>query len=148
MQNGITITGEHGSGLNQLAFPNGIYVDYDDTIYVADTRNHRIIEWKKNEKEGIIAAGGKGQGNGNDQLNEPRNVIIDQENDFLIICDRGNRRVLRYSRQNSSVSETIISSILCYDLFMDKNGYLYVSDDEKHEVRKWNNSCRWKWTRC
>jgi hypothetical protein len=62
----------------------------DQTIYVADTFNHRIAEWKKNAISDQIVAGGNGKGNQNDQLNWPRKVIVDQENESLIICDYGN----------------------------------------------------------
>ena len=31
-----------------------------------------------------------------DQLNRPTDVIVDKKNDSLIICDQGNRRVVRW----------------------------------------------------
>ena len=48
MQNGITVVGGNGkgNGLNQLSSPIGIYVDDDQTVYVADARNNRILEWR------------------------------------------------------------------------------------------------------
>ncbi|CAF4318637.1 unnamed protein product, partial [Rotaria sordida] len=47
-QNGITVAGGNGpgSGINQFLNSNGLYVDDDQTVYVADTTNHRIMEWK------------------------------------------------------------------------------------------------------
>ncbi|CAF0761534.1 unnamed protein product [Rotaria sp. Silwood1] len=47
-QNGITVAAGNGydSGINQLCGPYGLYVDDDQTIYVADHWNHRIVEWK------------------------------------------------------------------------------------------------------
>ncbi|CAF1381376.1 unnamed protein product [Adineta steineri] len=128
----------HGNQLNQLFQPQGIYVDDDDqTIYIADSGNDRIVEWKYGAKNDQVVAGGNGHGNGSDQLNEPANVIVDKKNDSLIICDRLNRRVVRWSRQNSRNGETIISNIDCWGLIMDKNEDLYVSDWKKHEVRRW-----------
>ena len=86
-------------------------------------------------------AGGHGYGNGqgdrNDQLNYPTNVIIDQQNDSLFICDWMNRRVVRWPRRNGRTGEILISNIACWDLMMDKDGYLYVSDMEKREIRRW-----------
>ena len=117
--------------------PYGIYIDHDQTIYVADYQNHRIIEWKKGETNGKIVAGGKGEGSQNDQLNRPSNVIIDQKNDSLIISDSGNSRIVRWSRQNGRDGETIISNIRSNGLAMDNNNYLYVCDEEKDEVRRW-----------
>jgi sugar lactone lactonase YvrE len=114
-----------------------VFIDDDQTIYVADFDNHRIVEWKRNAINGQIVAGGNDQGNRNDQLNDPTKVIIDKENDSLIICDHTNRRVVRWPRQNGQSGEILISNIDCYDLIMDNHGYLYVSDLKKHEVRRW-----------
>lgn len=82
-------------------------------------------------------AGENGKGNRNDQLNYPTEVIVDKENDYLIICDRDNRRVVRWLRRNGRSGETLISNIDCWNLIMDNDGYLYVSDDKKHEVIRW-----------
>lgn len=138
-ENGTTITGGMGRGseLNQLCFPCGIWIDNDQTIYIADTNNHRILQLKKDSNHIRIAAGGNGQGKRNNQLDRPTKMIIDHRNDSLIICDRGNRRVVRWSRQSGRITDILISNIDCCDLKMDNEGFLYVSDIEKHEVRRW-----------
>ncbi|CAF3912178.1 unnamed protein product, partial [Rotaria sp. Silwood1] len=138
-QNGITVAGgnREGSETNQLYWPWGLYVDDDQTIYVADYHNHRIVEWKSGATNGKVVAGGNEEGNGAHQLNCPIDVIIDKESDSLIISDRGNRRVVRWPRQNGTRGETIISNIDCIGLTMDENGFLYVVDNEKHEVRRY-----------
>ncbi|CAF4007292.1 unnamed protein product [Adineta steineri] len=139
-RHGITMAGGNGYGnqLNQLSQPRGIYVDDDhQTVYIADWLNHRIVVWKYRAKSGQVVAGGNGYGNRSDQLYFPTDVIVDKKNNSLIICDQGNRRVVRWSRQNSTIGETIISDIDCYGLTMDKNGDLYVSDYMKNEVRRW-----------
>jgi sugar lactone lactonase YvrE len=127
-----------GDKLNQLWCPDGICIDDDQTIYIADCGNHRIVEWKCNATNGQIVAGGNGEGNKTNQLNYPRDVIIDKENNSLIISDNGNRRVIRWFRQNNTKNgEIIIKDIDCRGLTMDKNGSLYVSDYIKNEVRRW-----------
>jgi sugar lactone lactonase YvrE len=139
-QNGITIAGGNGKGdgLNQLHAPWGFYIDNDDkTIYVADTNNHRIVEWRCGATSGRVVAGGNGQGNRNDQLNHPRDVIIDKKSDSFIICDTENRRVIQWPRQKGTSGKIIISNVHCFGLAMDNDGYLYVPEYEKHEVRRW-----------
>ncbi|CAF1679183.1 unnamed protein product [Rotaria sp. Silwood1] len=138
-QNGITVAGgnRQGNGINQLSNPCGLYVDDDQTIYVADQSNHRIVEWKRGATSGQVVAGGNGQGSGDHQLSNPYDVIIDKERDSLIICDTSNRRVVRWPRRNGTSGETIISNILCVGLTMDDNGSLYVTDDVKNEVRRY-----------
>jgi sugar lactone lactonase YvrE len=136
----MTIAGgnEQGNQLNQLSNPLDIYVDDDDQcILIADNKNHRIVEWKLGAKMGQVVAGGNGEGNRTDQLNKPTNVIVDKATNSVIICDVGNRRVVRWSRRNGTNGQVIISDIDCSHLTMNNNGDLYVSDWKKDEVRRW-----------
>ncbi len=138
-ENGVTVAGgnSQGSGNNQLHIPTGLYVDDDQTVYVADQSNHRIVEWKSGATSGQVVAGGNGKGNGAHQLSNPRDVIVDKERDSLIICDYVNKRVVRWSRRNETSGETIISNIDCRGLTMDESGSLYVTDVRKDEVRRY-----------
>ncbi|CAF3546230.1 unnamed protein product, partial [Rotaria sp. Silwood2] len=106
-------------------------------MYVADTWNHRIVEWKWSATNGQVVADGNGQGCGTHHLYSPTDVIVDKERDSLIICDRSNRRVVRWPRRNGTSGETIISNIACWGLTIDENGSLYVTDFGKHEVRRY-----------
>ncbi|CAF2082756.1 unnamed protein product, partial [Rotaria magnacalcarata] len=65
-------------------------------------------------------------------------VLIDKETDSLIICDRDNRRVVRWSRRSGTTQgEILLDNIKCWGLAMDEQRYLYVSDVAKHEVRRY-----------
>ncbi|CAF4432424.1 unnamed protein product [Rotaria sp. Silwood2] len=138
-QNGITVAGgnRQGNGINQLSYTLGLYVDDDQTVYVADISNHRIVEWKWGATSGQVVVGGNGQGSGAHQLSNPLDVIVDKERDSLIICDGWNGRVVRWPRRNGTSGETIISNIDCVGLTMDENGSLYVTDVGKDEVRRY-----------
>jgi sugar lactone lactonase YvrE len=137
-QYGITVAGGNGggNGLQQLDHPRGLVVDDDDTVFIADTRNHRIVTWKKGDNEGHVAAGGQGKGHGLHQLDQPTDVLIDNETKSLIICDWGNKRVVRWPLNNGTRGEVLVSNIDCLRLAMDKQGCFYVSDEKKHEVRQ------------
>ncbi|CAF1547054.1 unnamed protein product, partial [Rotaria sordida] len=90
------------------------------------------------DKNGQVVAGGNGQGNRLDQLNHPTDVLIDKETDSLIICDRWNERVVRWSRcSGTTQGEILIDNIDCEGLAMDDQRYLYISDIEKHEVKRY-----------
>ena len=143
MENGITIGGTHGhdNGLKQLLCPYALYIDDaddDQTIFIADLGNHRIMKWKNGARSGQVAAGGNGRGNRTDQLDEPSGVLVNKAIDSLIIGDSRNRRVVRWSRRKGTTSgEVIIENIACEAVAMDDSGFLYVSDSEKHEVRRY-----------
>ncbi|CAF1277017.1 unnamed protein product [Adineta steineri] len=139
-QNEDTVAGGNGAGeaTNQLYRPQGIFVDDDQRVIVADFGNHRIIQWKIYGVNGQVLAGGNERGSGLHQLHEPTDVVVDKETNSLIIADGGNRRVVRWSRcSRTTQGEILIDDIECWGLAMDVYGYLYVSDTEKHEVRRY-----------
>ncbi|CAF3291762.1 unnamed protein product, partial [Rotaria sp. Silwood2] len=103
-QNGVTVAGGNGGGnaTNQLDWPRGLFVDDDQTVVIADCGNSRIMQWKNGDTtNGQVVAGGKGAGNGLNQLNGPTDVLIDKETDSLIISDRGNGLVVRWAGGSS-----------------------------------------------
>jgi len=140
---GQTIAGGNGYGdkLNKLSCPHGIYVDDEEQcIYIADAGNHRIVKWKLDggSDHGQIVAGGNGLGNRIDQLHWPTDVILDEKKKSLIICDQGNRRVVRWALQNpNDDKEILIENISCQGLMMNENGDLFVCDRENHAVKRW-----------
>ncbi|CAF4596734.1 unnamed protein product, partial [Rotaria sp. Silwood2] len=138
-QNGITVAGGNGQGgaVNQLSQPVGLFIDDDQTVYVADCSNHRIVAWKCGATNGEVVAGGNGIGNEANKLNHPYDVIVDKERDSLIICDFENKRVVRWPRRNGSSGKTIISNINCYNCTIDENGFLYVVDFRNHAVKRY-----------
>ncbi|CAF1409097.1 unnamed protein product [Adineta steineri] len=135
-QNAITVAGGNGPGqkLNQVLYPQGIFIDEKKNIFIPDTNNHRIVEWKYNAKEGQIIAGGNGPGNQMDQLFFPTDVIVDRQTHLIIIADHFNRRMIQCLNQNQQI---LFQNIDCYGLAMDKHGFPYVSGPQNHEVRRW-----------
>ncbi|CAF3980114.1 unnamed protein product [Adineta steineri] len=136
-QYGVTVAGGHGPGdsLNQLSTPSNIYIDENRTMYITD--NNRVLEWKCDATSGEVMAGGNGKGNRADQLNGPSDLFVDKSTDSMIICDWGNKRVMRWPYRNGTSGETILSNFMCSRLTMDDQGALYVSDYGKGEVRRY-----------
>ncbi|CAF3405146.1 unnamed protein product [Rotaria socialis] len=105
----------------------------DEAMESINSHTHR----KSGATSGQVVAGGNEEGSGTHQLSRPLDVIVDKERDSLIICDRSNKRVVRWSRHNATRGETIISKIDCWGLTMDENGSLYVVDFGKGAVRRY-----------
>jgi sugar lactone lactonase YvrE len=115
-----------------------LYVDDDKTIYLADFNNNRVMKWKYGARRGQVVAGGNGKGDGPHQLNRPYDVIVDKTSDSIIVSDNGNLRVVRWSRRNVTTrGEILIANIGAAGLAMDDDGFLYVADELKHEVRRY-----------
>ncbi|CAF1393015.1 unnamed protein product [Rotaria sordida] len=88
------------------------------------------------DTNGRVVAGGNDRGDRLDQLYCPSDVLIDKETDSLIICNTG--RVVRWSRRSGTTQgEILIDNIKCWGLTMDDQRYLYISDTDKHEVRRY-----------
>ena len=140
-QNGVTVDGGNGCGnaINQFSRPFGLDVDDDNqSIVIADTYDHRIVEWKIGASNEKVIAGGQGEGNRLDQLIYPTDVLIDKETNSLFIADRSNRQVVRWSRrQETTQGEVIVDNIDCWGLAMDHQRHLYVSDIVEREVRRY-----------
>jgi len=65
-------------------------------------------------------------------------MILDEKNKSLIICDQGNRRIIRWSLENrDGDKEILIKNIQCWGLMMNENGDLFVSDTESLAVKRW-----------
>ncbi|CAF0782550.1 unnamed protein product [Adineta steineri] len=133
-QDGITIAGHDFAELHQ---PHGLYVTDDQTIYVADYHNHRIMEWVFGASSGRVVARGSRAFENDDQIGYPTDVIFDKRTNSVISCGLINRGVVRWPRHDGMNGQNIISKVSCRGLAMDSEGYLYVSDYVKHEVRRW-----------
>ena len=136
--NGTTVMGGHGPGNepNQLHNPGAIDIDREDTIYVTDDNNHRIMEKKSNSRACRVVAGGNGPGSCADQLNVPTGILVEKMSESLIVCDHGNERLMRWSLRTGTSEEMILGEISCRGLAMDANRFLYVSSDKKSEIRR------------
>ncbi|CAF3387291.1 unnamed protein product [Rotaria sp. Silwood1] len=135
-EHGVTVAGGFGRGtaLNQLNSPWGLHVDDDDTIYVADTSNQRVVKWASGVSSGQVVVGGNGLGNHNKQLWGVTNLVVDK-NGTMFMCDRFNKRVQRWYK-NDNDGQTIIANISCSGVTMDNEGTLYVSDFEENSIMK------------
>ncbi|CAF1380555.1 unnamed protein product, partial [Rotaria sordida] len=118
-------------------------IDWNRIIHIreeqkySDSGNNRIVEWKYGATTGQVVAGGNGPENQFDQLIGATDVIVDKSRNSLIICDYSNKRVVRWSRSNGRNGETVIPNIGCWSLTMDDDEFLYVSDYDRHEVRRY-----------
>ncbi|CAF1271482.1 unnamed protein product, partial [Adineta steineri] len=140
---GIVVAGgnDEGDELNQFNHPNFIFVDEDESVYVSDTGNHRVMKWSKGAKEGRIMAGGNGEGGNLNQLSYPRGVIVDHLGQ-IYVADFGNDRVMRWC-EGKGEGEIVVGGYGKEDhsnyprgLSFDDEGNLYVVDSLNHRIAK------------
>ena len=87
------------------------------------------------ETNGKVITCGRDEGN---LLCSPTNVLIDKQTNSLLIAERGNRRIPRWSRRQGTIQgEVIVDNIGCWRLVIDHQRYAYVSDFVEHKVRRY-----------
>jgi hypothetical protein len=79
--------GTYGSLPNMLNVPNGIFVDQNFSLYVADCYNNRIQRFAEGQLNGTTVALGA------ITLSYPTGVILDGDG-YLFIVDNGNNRII------------------------------------------------------
>ncbi|CAF0754273.1 unnamed protein product [Adineta steineri] len=142
-------TGIRGNASNKLFNPQGIFVDLNFNLYVADCSNHRIQLFKHGELNGITIVG-LGSTTNNISLNRPSAIVLDADG-YLFIVDRWNSRIIR------SRSNYIRCIIGCYgkgsqshqlssptSLSFDSYGNIFIHDSNNHRIQKFDflpNSC-------
>ncbi|CAF0913582.1 unnamed protein product [Adineta steineri] len=140
---GIVVAGGNGQGnqLNQLSYPRFVFVDEEQSVYVSDVNNHRVMKWRKDAKEGTIVAGGNGYGGNLNQLSSPKGVTVDALG-RIYVADYGNYRVMRWceAKEDGEVvvggngNENQLNRPV--GLSFDDEGNLYVVDNLNHRIEK------------
>ncbi len=141
--------GTNGATSYLLSYPNGIFVDIELNLYVADSGNNRIQLFRKGDINGTTIAGNKALGTIG--LNFPTGIVLDADG-YLFIADCDNHRIIRSelnsfrcivgcSRQSGSASDQLHKPQI---LWFDSYGNMLVLDKMNNRVQKFQlttNSC-------
>jgi len=95
---GIVVAGGQGYGnsFKQLSDPQGLVVNENGDVFVADYYNDRVMCWPTGSKEGRVVVGGNGEGEGSNQLRCPRGLVFDRANNLYVV-DSDNHRIQRFN---------------------------------------------------
>lgn len=148
----VTVAGiaSAGSASNMLNNPNGIFVDVNFDLYVADLSNNRIQLFRLGALNGITVAGNTSSVR-TITLNNPLGVVLDADK-YLFIVDSGNNRIVGQGPNGfrclvgcegvagSSSSQLKIPRTLSFD----SHGNMFVTDVNNNRIQKFlftTNSC-------
>ena len=130
--------GTAGSAPGQFNRPEGLCIDRQDRVYVADSCNHRIQVFDMDGRF-LHAYGSAGTGLG--QLSYPYDICVDAQG-FQFVCEFGNSRIQVFDPEGKPV-EIIGGPGLAPGRFnnpwgvaLDGSGNLYVADALNHRVQK------------
>lgn len=100
------------------------------TMYIADFENDEVAILT-NYGERIRSLGVK----------YPSDILIDTTKQRILIASSGDKRIQSFSLEATNSSpKTIINNVNCSGIALDRYGNIYVSDSQKHEVRKYSEN--------
>ena len=134
-------------------YPNGIDIDSQGNIYVADRGNHRIRVINSAGEVSTLVGSGSGYFDGGHEqalFNDPADVAVNDSDQSLVVVERDNHTVRRVSFADTSVTTiagngfagnldgfgTGASFNQPYSVCIDASGIIYIADKDNHRIRK------------
>jgi DNA-binding beta-propeller fold protein YncE/plastocyanin len=137
---------EFGAPGGKLRWPEGIAVDQQGHVYVADTGNNRIQVFSSNGT--YISKWGK-YGSGNGTLNLPTGIAVDPLSGNVFVADTGNDRVQIFSSNGTLISIFKRSSPGVpgngslshpHGIAVDQQGHVYVADTGNNRIQVFSSN--------
>jgi aldose sugar dehydrogenase len=133
--------GGYGTDSGRLKTPQGIAIDSNNSIFVADTGNHRIQKFSSDGK--FIARWGT-YGEGDLNLRQPRGIAVDPAGN-VFVADTGNNRIVKFSSNGTYLmkwgSYGIANGLFNYPIGIaaDHLGDILVSDSANNRIQRFTN---------
>jgi hypothetical protein len=124
-------SGTAGSGNGYLDTPGSIFITPNDTLYIADQNNNRVVVVGLTSQT-ILRSIGSGPGSGPSQFNYPNDVVV--IGTWMYVLDTSNYRVQKWSISGTSPSTVVDSFSNAFYMCMDKYMNIYVSLKSSHKI--------------
>jgi len=130
--------------------PGDVVLGPSGNLYIADSRNNRVLKWKPGAKEGKVVAGSGGigersQGSLSHLLYNPEGIALDASGN-IYIADTENHRVQKWvpgAKEGITVAggngEGSAANQLSYPsaIVLDASGNMYIADSGNNRIQKY-----------
>ena len=132
--------------ISMFSAPRGLAISQDDSLYVADSQNHRIVklvEGKIVDTWGEYFFVEQDYEEGAGKFNEPWGVAVSPDGDYVYVADTWNHRVQKFSAQGEFINQwgnfgqTTTEPFLLYgprDITVDNTGNVLITDTGNKRV--------------
>lgn len=113
------------SGLNN---PQGVAVDGQGNLYIADTAHSAIKEWSPVSQQTVVLSSAQ---------NKPAAVAVDGQGN-VYIADTGNHAIEEFSAANQQLTTLVSGLSNPSGVAVDGQGNVYFSDTSNNAIDEWN----------
>ncbi|CAF1228183.1 unnamed protein product [Adineta steineri] len=138
--------GTSGDALNTLSYPYALTIGIDNSIYVSDFNNNRVLQFQEGSLTGSLVAGTGIAGTSSNQLLGPMGIYIDTSFN-LYVTDDINYRLMFWPKNSSfgirvagsgSSGNTLSSFGLVGGIFLDSQKNIYVCDRDNNRIMRFS----------
>jgi len=131
-----------------------LMMDHEGSLIASELNRDRVTKWHGiDEKESTqkVVAGGHGKGSALNQLNQARDIVIDEQDHSIYISDSDNHRIIKWTE---GATEGIVvaggnskgngTHQLAYPrgIALDGNGNLYIADTSNNRIVRWKQGAQ------
>lgn len=117
--------------------PQDIYVAKDDTFYIADSGNDRIVHMNKDK----VVLGIIGSKEGEGKLLTPKGLFVTEDGN-IFVADTGNQRIAQFDSNGNFIRDfkkpdsPLLDSGFTFTpskIILDKRGYMFIVSEGAHQ---------------
>lgn len=108
---GVTVAGfslGSGSSQSELYYPSAIFVTPNQTMFIVDTYNFRVLRWQVGDTLGYTICGGHGQGSAFTQMGYSYGIFVDDQYN-VYLSEQTNHRVTIWFVGNTTSGQLVIA---------------------------------------
>lgn len=137
----VRMFGSQGREIGQFSRPQGLELDADGMLWIADACNHRIQIYDLTPSEPKLVDMWGTAGDAVGQLHTPYGIVFDRDG-TLLVCEYANHRIQRFTKQGQSLEiwggfgKNPGQLLHPWGIALDSKRRMHVLDSENYRVQR------------